>query len=221
MKAQAKWMIVISALVGATALAAPIRGTVRLPEGTTPEPEGGLETYYWKVWNGFLDPRTPRRDPGRELAVVLTGSGVEAPIGCTYRIQGGDLYPRTLVAKGGAALSIENRDGCAHELQSEDIPDFAPLATSPGNARAINVPAGGPYAISDRLYPHVQGTVHALSDLVACARVDSQGRFLFEGIPNGSYTLKIFDGADEVHTAPVEVADNEPLTVDPIALGGN
>lgn len=216
-----KWVIAMAGVVGATALAAPIRGSVRMPsDASAPPTDEGPATYYWKVWNGFLDPRPPRPSPARELAVVLTGGDVEAPTGCTYRIQGGDLLPKTMVVKAGTALRIENRDGCAHELQSSDIPDFAPLATAPGNARAISVPAGGPYAVSDRLYAHVRGTVHAIDDLVACAQVSPDGSYLFEGIAAGRYTLKVFRGAEEVHSAPVEVTEGVPLQVEPIALGG-
>lgn len=215
------WTILAAGVATATALAAPIRGSVQMPSGSAAEPASEENTYYWKVWNGVVDPRTPRPDPSRELAVVLTGEGVEEPIGCTYAIRGGDLHPATLVVKAGAAMRIENRDGCSHELQSEGIPDFAPLATAPGNARAINVPAGGPYTITDRLYGHVSGTVHPITDLAACARVGADGAFVFEGIPNGEYTLKIFRGAEEVHAAPVVVQD-APITIEPaIGLGGS
>lgn len=218
MRTTLTWTILAAGLATATALAAPVRGSVQMPEGST-EPEAAENSYYWKVWNGVVDPRAPRPDPSRELAVVLTGD-VEEPIGCSYAIRGGNLSPATLVVKAGAAMRIENRDGCSHELRSEGIPDFAPLATAPGNARAINVPAGGPYTITDRLYGHVNGTVHAITDLAACAQVGEDGAFVFEAVPNGEYTLKIFRGAEEVHTAPVVVQD-APVTIEPIGLGGS
>ena len=222
MRTTLTWTILAGGLAAATALAAPIRGTVQMPASSdAASADEEANQYYWKVWNGVVDPGTPRPDPSRELAVVLTGeSATEEPIGCTYAIRGGDLHPSTLVVKAGAALRIENRDGCAHELRSAGIPDFAPLATAPGNARAINVPAGGPYEITDRLYAHVSGTVHPLTDLVACATVGADGAFVFEGIPNGTYTLKIFRGADEVHSAEVVVQD-APITIEPIGLGGS
>ena len=220
MRTTLTWTILAAGLATATALAAPIRGQVQLAADSAAEPASEENTYYWKVWNGVVDPQTPRPDPSRELAVVLTGEGTEEPIGCTYAIRGGDLHPSTLVVKAGAAMRIENRDGCSHELRSEGIPDFAPLATAPGNARAINVPAGGPYTITDRLYGHVGGTVHAITDLVACAEVGADGAFVFEGIPNGEYTLKIFRGTEELHTAPIVVQD-APITVEPIGLGGS
>lgn len=201
----------------ATSLAAPIRGSLRAPQ-TQPAEQDDTQTFYWKAWNGFVDPRPARLDVQREIAVVLTGDGAD-PIGCSYLLSGGDFLPRTIVTKAGVTLRVENRDGCSHELQSDDIPDFAPLATNPGNARAIAVPAGGPYTITDRLYGHVRGTVVTIPDLVACASVRSDGSFGFDGVPPGEYTLKVFQGARVVRESPVVVTDRE-LTLDPIALGG-
>ena len=209
-----------SLALGATAFAVPIRGRVRLPDPAAEETESNHE-FYWRVWNGVVDPRPQQADPARELAVILVGGSLEEPVGCDHFLRGGDLYPRTMVVRPGTALSIENRDGCAHELMSEDVPDFAPLATSPGNTRAITIPEGGPYHIQDRLYSHVEGVVHTEEGLAACAKVGDDGSFLFEGVPAGTFQLRVLQGTETVHTADVTVEEGEPLTIDPISIGGD
>ena len=161
-----------------------------------------------------------RPDPSRELSVVLTGAQVDEPAGCTYQIEGGDFRSRTMVVKSGNALRIENRDGCSHELQAEEIPEFTPLATAPGNVRSVVVPEAGIYSIQDRLYSHVQGTVHAVDDVVACAKINPDGSFVFDSVEEGNYTLKIYRGSEEVYSNSVQV-DDDPLTIDSIDLSGS
>ncbi len=208
----------LALLIANDALAGPVRGELNLPDDQVNGEEEGPRPYYWNAWNGFLEPRKRTMNPQRELAVVLTGSGVPEPIGCEYRIIGGDLQPRTIVAKGGASLRIENRDGCTHELQSEGIEGFAPLATAPGNARAINIPTGGPHELSDRLYGHIHGWVVGLDDLVACATIADDGKYQFESVPAGEYTLTIYRDGEEVTSQPVAVTGDAPLAIDPITL---
>lgn len=205
-------------LIASDALAGPVRGEIQLPDDEVTTEEDGPRPYYWNAWNGFLEPRKRTINPQRELAVVLTGEGVAEPIGCEYRIAGGDLKPRTIVAKAGASLRIENRDGCTHELQSEGIDGFAPLATAPGNARAINIPAGGPHELTDRLYGHINGWIIGKADLVACATIADDGKYEFESVPVGEYTLTVYRDGEEVTSAPVAVTGDAPLTIDPLTL---
>ncbi len=70
--------------------------------------------------------------------------------------------------------------------------------------------------ISDRLYGHVGGVVHAVAGLAACGRVSRDGSFVFEGVPAGEYTLKVLRGAEELHSASVTVTEGE-TTLEPIA----
>ena len=202
--------------VASDAAAGPVRGTLGVAAQRDDSAEDARD-YYWKAWNGFLEPRDVRVDPRRELTVVLTGEGGE-PSGCAYRIAGGDLMPRTIVAKVGGEARIENRDGCTHELQSSDLDGVEPIPTAPGNARPIRVPAGGPYSLTDRVYGHVQGHIVALPDLVACGTIDDEGAYTFENVAPGTYTLKVFRDGEEAAAQEVTVTD-APLTVEPIAIG--
>ncbi len=211
-------LLFVLVAVSATALAVPVRGKVELAAPAASEDEATHE-FYWRVWNGVVDPRPARAEPPRELSVILVGGAAAEPVGCNHSLRGGDFMPETMAVRPGTALRIENRDGCSHELHAEDIPDFLPLATSPGNTRDINVPEGGPYHISDRLYAHVRGVVHAVEDLAACAAVGDDGSFVFEGVPAGTYTLQVLRGEEVAHQAEVSVSEGEPLTIDPIAVG--
>src|SRR5262245_55496676 len=102
-----------SLALGATALAVPIRGTLQLPRNARPlDSDAERENYYWRVWNGVLEPRPEQLDPRHELAVVLTGATEGDPVGCDYALRGGDLTPATIVVKQGTTLRIENHDGC-------------------------------------------------------------------------------------------------------------
>lgn len=210
-----KWVLIGSLAASATAFAGPLRGTVQLNTPTEDEP-GATPPYYWNVWNGFVEAANPRADASRELAVVLVGGAVPEPIGCEFAISGGDLLPKTMAVRPGQVLRIRNGDGCVHELQSTELAELAPLGTSPGNTRSVTVPEGGPYAITDRLYGHVGGVVHAVDGLAACGRVSRDGSFVFEGVPAGEYTLKVLRGAEELHAASVTVTEGE-TTLEPIA----
>ncbi len=191
-----------------TALAGPVRGRVALPEAT--EPEALEDAFYWNAWNGFLAAREATVDPRREMAVVLRGTSSGEPEGCRYAIQGGDLSPKTMVAPAGGTIRIENQDGTAHELSIDGLEGGAPLATAPGNARPVTVPAGGPYAVTDALYGHVHGTIVPIDDLVACGTFAADGAFEFPSVPAGNYRLSIYRGGEEVHGQDVLI--NEGAT---------
>ena len=205
------------------ALAGPVKGTLELPRGeaATAAEEDGPALFYWQEPNGFLDVRSPRLDPIREFAVVLTGGG-DAATGCTYRLHGGTFLPSTMLMRAASAPQIENRDSCSHELYSEDISALTPLSTAPGNARPLPVLQPGTWTIRDRIYPHVVGYVTAIEDLSACAEVEADGRFHFGDVAAGTYNLKVFYRHRELVSREVTVEDDRELTVDPLSidLGG-
>ncbi len=199
-----------------TAAAATLSGSVSVPDDfTPPTPASGPAPYYWEEWNGFLEPRPRRLDPTRDIAVVLVGEG-EAPPN-TFELAGGSLLPAVLVASPGSDIQIDNTDGCAHELYSDDIDGFTALSTAPGNARTFAAPALGHYQIRDRLYGHVDGHLHVINGLVARAEPDGSGRFSFGDVEPGTYTVKVFYGEREVASSEVEVGAT-PVTIDPMAL---
>lgn len=203
----------------ATASAVPVRGTLQVPrEHTPPGQADAPDSFYWEEWNGVLDPRPRRLDVPREIAVVLLGATEGERPDPTVKLEGGALMPATMVVQAGATLRIQNTDPCAHELYVDGIDGFAALQTAPGNARTVRLPAEpGHHVIRDRLYPHVVGHLHLVSDLAARATVGDDGRYVFDDVGDGNYALKAYYGDREVHSRQIEVGGGA-LNVDPISL---
>lgn len=182
-----------------------------------PQPTGAAAGFYWEEWNGVLEPRPRRVDVPREIAVVLLGSTDGERPDSTVRLEGGALSPSTMIVQAGSTLRIQNTDGAGHELFSENIEGFSPLQTAPGNARTIQLPSEvGHHVIRDRLYPHVEGHMHLVPNLVARGEVGSDGRYVFADVPAGNYTLEVYYDDRKLHSQPIEVSG--ALTVDPVRL---
>jgi hypothetical protein len=174
--------------------------------------------HYWRVWNGALP---EQRDEGNydDVLAILTGKFTRPPIGCTFRFSGGALEPSTLAARTGTQMRVENRDAFTHQLAVKGLPGFTPLEAGPGKARVISVPAGGPWELSDEIYGHVDGYLHSMRELVACAQVTPSGRFRFDDVPPGPYSLRILRGPEQVAVRRVTVPPNKTLQVDALDLG--
>ena len=202
------------ALGGASAQT--VEGSVR-SGGSAVTSEDSPATYYWKVWNGAL-PEQRTRDDLSDVLAVLTGKFTGPPIGCKFAFRGGDLSPATIAARTGTSVRVENRDAFTHELSVEGLAGFTPLEAGPGKARVINVPAGGPWEVGDRIYGHVEGHLHSMRELVACASVTSGGKFRFDGVPPGTYSLRILRGDAQVASRRITVTAGRPQQVEPLNL---
>lgn len=174
--------------------------------------------YQWELENGFKQVLADRIDARRELAVVLVGKGKPEGVDrVEVALRGGNLMPSTLVVRAGATVQIRNQDEIAHEIGAEGLDSFSHEAISPRGVRSVNLTTAGSWTLRDRLVVHVEAQLHVLPDLVAVAKVQSNGTFAFAEVPPGKYTLKVFHGALELHSGAVEVGD-KTLTVDPITL---
>ena len=194
-----------------------IEGSIDASPSTDAQSEPDQKDHYWRVWNGALP---EQRDEGShdDVLAVLTGKFTAPPIGCTFRFRGGALDPSTLAARTGTQVRVENRDAFTHELAVEGLAGFTPLEAGPGKARVIAVPAGGPWELGDRIYGHVDGYLHSIRELVACASVTPSGKFRFDDVPPGPYSLRILRGAEQVAVRRVIVPTGKTLQVDAIAL---
>jgi hypothetical protein len=210
-------VLAVGGFAGGTALAVDITGRLAVPRDLSPPPDPttGPAFFYWEEANGFLESRDRRIDFRREAAVVLTGTLSEGERPASeFRISGGALMPSTMVAQQGTQLRIINTDACAHELFAEGLEGFTPLPTPPGDARTLALPGPGSYPVRDRIYAHVKGHLHVITDLVARAELDGVGGFRFRNVPPGNYTLKVFYGDREVGSRPVEVDDTRELAIE-------
>ncbi|MEZ4389556.1 MAG: hypothetical protein R3A48_00560 [Polyangiales bacterium] len=100
--------------------AADLRGTLAGAAELTPAPtppDARRRDFYWEVPNGVVPLSTPRADIERDIAVVLTGAGVEESRqpGAVV-LEGGRCRPGTVVVSPGAMVNVENADLLTHEL---------------------------------------------------------------------------------------------------------
>lgn len=173
----------------------------------------------WELENGVKEVSKAKVAADRELAVVLIGAG--APVSTDAveaSVSGGELLPATLVLRAGTTLRIRNSDEIGHELLAKGLDGFSAEASSPGAVRAVNLKQVGHWAIIDRLAAHAQAHLHVLPDVVAVAKVESGGSFVFSDVPSGKYTLKVFRGEREITSKPVEVTSDKALTLDPLTF---
>ncbi len=212
--------VAATALLSTSALAVDLKGMLRAPEGYVRAPGADeRRPYYWEEWNGFLDPRPRRVDMVRQLAVVLLGppqAGAENRASVT--LVGGSLSPSTIVVRPDTVVRIENRDDFAHELFAEGLDGFSAEATSSGQARTVRVTQPGTWPIRDRQIAHVRGQLHVLANLSAVGTIEANGDYKFTNIAPGQYTLKVFDGANEVASAVAQVVEGRELVIDPLLL---
>jgi hypothetical protein len=194
-----------------------VEGSVRGNTSAEASADSNKQDYYWRVWNGALPEQRNMDDHGDVLA-VLTGKFTGPPIGCKFAFRGGGLSPSTIAGRSGTTIRVENRDSFTHELSVNGLAGFTPLEAGPGKARVIPVPAGGPWELGDRIYGHIDGHLHSMRELVACATVTASGKFRFEDVPPGPYSLRILRGSEQVASRRITVPAGRTLQVDALNM---
>lgn len=182
------------------------------------DPETPAAPSYWELENGFKEVVQDRVEAVRELAVVLLGDGAVSAGQVEVPFRGGTLLPTTIVVRTGTTLRLRNDDEIAHELHAVGLDGFSREATSPRGVRSVNLRTAGHWLLRDNLVIHVLGHLHVIDNLVAIGKVESDGRYSFTDVAAGTYTLKVFHGANEIASQAIEVADKKDLAIDPITL---
>jgi hypothetical protein len=212
------WVLCALALLAVSSAAAQVSGKLVLG-GYKPPAEKASPGCYWELENGVKEVRPDRVDAPRELAVVLTGEG--EPAAGMDRVEvpfsGGSLLPSTIVLRNGATVLFRNDDEFAHELYGEGLEGLPAEATSPRGRRSFQATEAGSWLLRDKVIAHLSAQLIVLPDVVAVATPTADGSFTFPELKPGKYTLKVFHGAKELASQPVEVGDRA-LTLDPIAL---
>jgi hypothetical protein len=216
--------IIVACLVTSGPVPQAVAGEVRgqLVLGTlraAPRAKPPRAAYNWELENGVKEVLPTRVSAPRELAVVLLGAAAaKAEERIEVAISGGTLLPATLVLRSGTTLRIRNDDEIGHELFAEGLDGFSAEATSPGATRSVHIVKTGHWPLRDRLAAHATAHLHVLANLVASAKLEANGSFVFADVAPGKYTLKVFRGSGEIASKEIEVAD-KPLALDPVMLG--
>jgi hypothetical protein len=213
------WVLGALALLVVSSAAAQVNGKLVLGAYKPASSETPGPSCYWELENGVKEVRADRVDAARELAVVITGAG--DPVAGLDRVEvpfsGGSLLPSTIVVRMGATVLFRNDDEFAHELYGEGLDGLVAEATSPRGRRSFSATAAGSWPLRDKVIAHLAGQLIVLPDLLAAATPTADGSFTFPELKPGKYVLKVFHGAKELASQPIEIGDRA-LTLDPIAL---
>jgi plastocyanin len=195
-------------LLGGTALAAPVKGTLKLPDEPRPAELSG----YWRVENGLLPVLPP--DAQGDAVVVLesaTPAKAEPPV-VTVELHGLRLDPRTLAVPVGATVQFKNSDRVPHTLYIERETTLMPPEPTPaGQTRPQKFLTAGEYHLRDQEYPHVSGTVLVVASPYA-GIADGSGAFKIDA-PEGKYTAKVWWRGAWVLSQPVNVGHGDLILV--------
>lgn len=197
--------------------AADLRGTLVGAGELSPsarERDGRHRAFFWEVPNGVVPLTAARADVERDLAVVLTGPGVEEsarPVAVV--LEGGRCRPGTVVAAPGTMINVENNDLLTHELYvvpRGGTDRVVPAErTSPRARRQFSVGRAGVFELRDARDPSFRCWIAAGPGQGRVLRVDAQGAFRAAGLADGDFTVKVFYEGTERASQAVTVAGRE------------
>jgi hypothetical protein len=186
----------------AAVFAAPVRGTVSLPNNLK---GGRRHNGYWRLENGNvpIKPATYRGD----TVVVLDGlKGAPPPAKTvTVELSGLQISTPVVVVGPGSVVEIRNNDKVPHDLGIAESPNVMPVERlAPGNVRRPHFNEPGGYFVRCAEYPHISLSVIVVAS-PAYAIVDEKGGFKIPEAADGKGTLKVWSRGRWVHDEPIEV----------------
>jgi hypothetical protein len=181
--------VVVGLAIGESA-AGPVVGKLDLPPAPDRPPIAA---------KGFLDRMENPLAPVRPvqvtpyLLVVLEGDGkVESPAQVTWDLAGESFARPVVGAAVGAEVVIKNTSKVARTLVAAEDPKLIPAGPiNPTGPKSFRPTAPAIYTIGDKDAPHLRGVV-VVVPTKHIATVDALGRFSFEGVPEGTYKLRVF-----------------------------
>jgi hypothetical protein len=188
--------VAIVACLVSTAGAGTLIGRIEipaLPERPPPEVRGFLER--------IDNPLAPARnvDASKRLVIVLEGDEKAAsPPNVTWELVGESFVHPVIAAAAGAEITIKNTRRVSRTLAVIDaatnkdtkLVDVAPI--NPTGTKTFRVAeAGKVYTVVDPQAPYFRGTIVVVNTPFV-AYPDDSGKFDVEGIPDGTYKVRVY-----------------------------
>jgi len=152
---------------------APAPGTV---EGTAPPATGGIPSV------ALLDPEGAAATPVPAEAEVMDQYGMA-------------FGPRLLVVRPGQPVEFTNSEDIDHAVRVRSVDADSTLfnvATPPGASHEHAFERAGGYAVSCDVHPGMKAFILVVREPYA-AVPDDRGAFSFADVPEGSYTLSLWN----------------------------
>lgn len=197
----------LTGLLWATeARAGSVHGVVQLSREFSVPPLFSAPGYWRNLRNGVLKVLPPLLDPRQEMVVTLEGKGLPAAdqVKPTLTFADMRLTPPVLPVRSGTNITVRNTDPVPHDLQSADKKTVPLLPLAAGAAATISFPEEGPVELRCGRYPHIVGRVLVLR-APRFALPAASGAFTFEGVPDGTHTLRVWFRGRWIHSQRVTV----------------
>ncbi len=217
------------ALVSSTASGADVRGTLTGIDTVTPTPPpdtGTRRMFYWELPNTAIGVLRPHVNPESDLAVVMTGDGVqESTHPVSFPVAGGRCRPGTAVIAPNGVLRIQNQDWFPHEFYAVQAGQTAAIAavqaepTAPRSERQVQIPEAGVYEIRDRISPLFRCHVLVGNGQGRVVSPGADGAFRFSPVPDGTYTVRVYFEGRQIAETTVTMLHDREVTIPPINLG--
>ena len=151
--------------------------------------------------------RSPAAAGGRPSVIMLTpeaGTGAtEAGEGSVTIDQFGLTFsPIQIVTRPGVSIVFTNSEAAiAHNVRIRavgDTVDVLDADANPGERLTVELPTPGGYDVLCDMHPGMTAFIFA-SPATHTALADTDGTFVLEDVPPGTYTLQLWTADDRVH----------------------
>jgi hypothetical protein len=196
LRATLAWLVVLLPVAGAVhaAPAPSVSGKLELPSTLPERPPLAAKGFLDRVENQ-LAPVKPVT-PTTQMFVVLEGS--EKPVSppqVVIELLGETFSRKVVAAPAGAEVVIKNMSKTARTLSAAEDPKLVPQGpinpTGPKSFRITD--PGKVFNIGDKDAPHLTLKIVTINTPYF-AYPDESGRFTIEGVPAGTYKLKVWYG---------------------------
>jgi hypothetical protein len=197
----------LSTSFATAALAAPLRGVIKLPKKVLQNSGLGGGAYWPGLPNGLLPINAPIDDPRRKMLVFVEGSGLskQLTIPPTVRMIDAGFAPAVVAVRPGTRVAFVNRDWMLHLLEPSAGKFMASQSINPGETVKHTFSSEGVFRLHCSEVPHMKLTVWVTSAAGQLALIGTNGTFSFSNIPQGTYTLKVWHEGAWVHSQPITV----------------